>query len=1416
MDFSFADYIIYKYSVFLDPFSITEINTEQICYPVSYASEETLEGLQSLSSSKDCEDDMLIRQSIEKDLSHFDESFESDSIPDGASHILKSREQHPFVQLLGMPKIGKTSLLRKLALQAAYLLKSDPNGLVPLLVSCEVLLQQQITCKMEMIELCFSQFEEFEAYLREKFFQGKIILLLDEAEKVQSLGYKLVDWILALKTFVNVPLCVISSRYFGYLPNSQAKVLLMDLYPVKLQVSMGQCMLSELQYERFIEKLTENNDSFSDFANTPFLLSLLLEMFRWGIVGTEDRLSRGRVYALALRHLLRDFDTCKHWQSLELLAADLLLRDVKLFNLFDIKNLDIETVWNSLRSSELFIVHEDSGRGNTPRTSEVELQTESFKEYEIGDIKETPIVTFISHNKDSTPKWIANSKESYINYQIAKTCLEKDIFHSFYSESFRFVHLRFAELLAAEFYVNQVEDSLLQTTSFHRAFTNCLPGNFLFCRRYREVLLFFSALCSENIFENFVKYLLNKNSLEHLYVTSVVFRERGFNPVHRPLLNKFKQDWQETAKKNFAKGFASPCAFIRQAVQRDAREAGVAEEELAQIVYKNIDAVLKTPSWLYLKQINHVVKDSGLKIIKSVFLRLMELSLQIINCGHRPATSKVLVHKRLMMVFISAFDKNDLPSLNQSFISNEEPRISEEATIRISFDKLKIPRSELGLIEKLGSSQKMIIVLEELVQGSPGIDINSCVRILLLLGLPVSRIHTAIACRFESLHDTYEKKEILKVLKMLGFVTQHTIDIPLICLGNQRDSKETKVLQELSKDILKLLNVEKLKKHAIGVLTNDESTSFKILLALRAMRFIIKFDLDEEVVFLLVQFIDHYSLELRYEAIFSLYKLLKRNGSIEREELRKTLAATPHVLRDRLKLLKYDKTLRIVSLKCLTALWIALDKGKIDTKSSTMLHILVKEHISSSFLVGSPNVLLSVFKDFFTKSSEERLCSWKCLNLLSPSNEFLKGEDLLYIQEEISKSLSIRDEQEKVLEFIQNNSFSEETISFLTPLMLDLNFDGSTVERIFMILSSWNRLSSLKNLIPTQIKINPQLGIELSKVSKILSFFPSKPCKSIKLPYKQVQNWYKGLINQIAENIQWPSKMFPHSNQLLDISADPSFFQNESLPDICPNDLDSSLPKVSLDSMNSDSEEPPPPVQVLFELVQAGIRSDGLKYWVLWYLKNSSNVQEYFKAASAWRLLTGNKEFYNPQAEGILVKMLAEDADNACQVVECLNFKSDSFALKIIDCLIKGKTRSEVAVKALAACLELNTSTPLEEVLKMLWITGNDTEHFMFLNETVAKVIKTLVVANDAQMNSLFKALGTTECPLLVQPVWEYAIKMIRTRPGYLLPMYSLSVLEFSNVWEAKFLISQFRILGLVPVDPNSKESGSSMSTKRM
>jgi Predicted NTPase (NACHT family) len=239
-----------------------------------------LKGIQEGVKGRDIEDDILMRQTVGKDIPDFELEFSNRIIADGAAFIYQNQEKEPMVQLIGMPKIGKTSLLRKIAVIAAQDLQANNTSPAPLLVNLGFLASFQISSKMELIESFFSQYEEFEAYLREKFLKGQILLLLDEMDKVPNIKGKIIEWVLALKTFVNFPLCVLASRYSGYIEIPKIPVFLMEIYPMKLQVSMAQSMLSDLQFDRFVEIVTNTNSHFSEFANTPYMLSLLIEMFR--------------------------------------------------------------------------------------------------------------------------------------------------------------------------------------------------------------------------------------------------------------------------------------------------------------------------------------------------------------------------------------------------------------------------------------------------------------------------------------------------------------------------------------------------------------------------------------------------------------------------------------------------------------------------------------------------------------------------------------------------------------------------------------------------------------------------------------------------------------------------------------------------------------------------------------------------------------------------------------------------------------------------------------------------------------------------------------------------------------------------------------------------------------------------------
>ena len=1446
MDTSYADYIISKFSNFLDPFSVTEISTERLCYPVIYASEEMLKGWQVLNQGKDIEDDLLTQQSLLKDLPDFEKSSMGHSyIADGAAHILRNRVRESFVQLIGMPRIGKSTLLKKIALLAAQDMKQEQGSPAPLLVSLEAVMKKsEITSKMELVEACFAQYEEFEAYLRERFFQGRIIMLFDDVDRADDINYKLVEWVKALKAFVKLPLCVMASRYSGYVETDNIVVMVIDIYPMKLQISLAQSMLSELQFERFVEAITGKCGHFSEFSSTPFLFSLLLEMFRWGAVGTVEPVARGKLYYLAVRHIFGTSDSAQQRQAFEILATDMLLRDAKTFNFFDIKNLGIENIWPEMKTSQIFLVQCESleNKKKSSMSSEEEGFRESMDaESGIGEVKESSMAMMFKNisRRDTTPQWVANSKESYLNYQIARRCIVRGTYTEPSNEVYRFLHLRLLEALAAQNYLNQIEDSLMhnsagllmESSAFQKTFNNCFPNNFLFCRRFREVLLMFSSLCSENIFENFIKYLLNKVSIEHCYIVEKLLKERGATPSHRPLINKLKQDKLELARRAFSKSFYHPSHVVQKLCRQDAIDSGISELDMVLIINKNIEYVLKNTHWLYLKQLIYLVRDMDIKMVKALYNKLLEVSLAILHNVTKLSSYKAIVHKVFMSIFLGVFEKGE-SSTNQG-ISNftppvsscstpnkfENEKITDESTIRISFDKIKIPKNEAAVIEKIGSCSKLVSVLIDLLQICPAIDLTLCVKTLFSLGCSISQIHISLAGRFACLEDKLERKEILKVLRMLGFVTQHTVDIPVVCLNLDKD------LQVIAKDILKLLNIDKLKKHALGVIVKEESPPVQMLLALRALGYTRREELDPEVVYLLVQFIDHYSLELRIEAIKSLYALIKSGTPIDYPEIRKTLAVVPHVLKDRIRLMRYDTYLRVWSLKCLVALWIALDKGKEDSNATQMFHILVKEQIGSSYIVGNLTSIIHVVKEFTQRSLEEREAAWVCMRKMSPIFEYLDSSSQAFFFTEMKAGLFKENvtETKSILKLLIANPAAEAEKSSFLSIILNSGFESrpQQVRYIAILLANWREISSLKSLIPSSLHLTQDLSRVFNKLRLLIEQLQNiidNPSSLAFSELKYLSNWYKSLVNQVAENMQWPAKLLPHRNQLLDISADPSFFKDENAPEISHSytDLDISFPKHSIDSANTDLEEQPPPIEICYQIILAGVRSEGLKHWLLWYLKRSENIQQLCLAAESWNLIAYCKEFYNPHVESLLLRFMVTNPEEVVKIVLDLKLKSDSFCIKIVDYMVKGLLRSENALRAAMMCMELSSPMPLEEIYKMVGICNADPVHMLFLHNCVARVMENIVISSDTQMNSVLKALVSTGCSLLLQHIWNYWIRSLTQKPSFLLSNHTLNILESCNSWDCQFLLSRAKIIGIIPVDLYHKETGSSMSTKKL
>lgn len=623
-----------------------------------------------------------------------------------------------------------------------------------------------------------------------------------------------------------------------------------------------------------------------------------------------------------------------------MLSSEIVSRDIKEFSYLDIQKLGFADRWNIIKQLLIFVKVESEvcEKQSVGPLSDEEYYRESIDaETGIGEVKDTPLFHAIKNNKGEKLafKVIKSPKESELNDHYSRTYIDRDSAECL--ELYRFSNLRFAEVMSAHNLVNQIEDLIsqfggafiMESSAFQKAFNQCLPKNYLYSRKFREVITFFGTICSENIFENFIKYLLADNTIENCHLAERLLKERNQSSKFRHLINKLKQLKFELSRKQFLRNFANPSPIVRRICKCEALESGLSDNELQTIMNRSFESYLKMTNWLFLKQSAQLFSDTNSRQTRIVLSRILEITHDMIQMSNKGNPYKSIILRAHLSLLLASFEKADnsqnssssctTPPSSISVSANSQDLLdkgSEESTIRISFDRMKLPRRDSINLQQIGSINKVISALLEALKVCESIDVNLVVKILILLGCSVGQIHSALAGRFFNLAERCNKLEVLQVLRDLGFVTQHTVDIPLLCIDYQRDIKQK------AKEILRLLNAGKLKKYAMNVLVKEDVQPVKSILALRALGFASSFELDEEVVHFLVQFIDHYDPLYRLEALKSLYCLISSSSKAQNNDpqIRKVLAATPHVIRDRLKLHKYSSQLRVASLKALVML----------------------------------------------------------------------------------------------------------------------------------------------------------------------------------------------------------------------------------------------------------------------------------------------------------------------------------------------------------------------------------------------------------------------------------------------------------------------------------------------------------------
>jgi hypothetical protein len=1476
---------------FTDPFSQTVISTDRLSYPITYLTSEQLRPISISDSLQDRDDDQLIELSLQQDLPRLEYTSTSHPyITDASAHILNNRNRDRFVIILGMPKIGKSWLLKKLALLAVQQARQDSAHPVPLLVPLKSICKFELNSKMDFIEACLGLYEEYEALLRGMLFQGKLMLLLDGLEDTGNIKERVLEWIKATLNFIPVPLCVLTSRFNGYIECSNAVVTRMELYPMKLQLCLAQEILSEMQYDKFADAITGTHPHFGEFASSPYLLSLLLDLFRCRLIGIDNFISRGKLYSLSMKHLLESSGRRVSpvvMKILEKLAFDMLARDMKDFSLLDVQRLGGGNYWNEIQSLPFFIKHELSQEISRISASNLGYDDESLRisvEAGIGEIKESIQLKLIREeeitgnfdkfNRELTPT-VSSARDVFKTYQVARSFIkpgkEKSIHPAESIEIYRFIHLRFQELLATQHLLNTINDTILQssgaflmeTAAFNKIFSTCLGNNILYCRGYREVLMLAASLCNNNVFENLLKYLFNTGNIESCHLAERMLKERSNSGQYRPYVNKLKQLKIELLKKLFLKGFSHPSSALRRLAQGDLIEAGISDAEMKGLVLRRYEKILKKKDWTYIRELNEWSKDISISLIRRITARLIEICTETLYKYSKKHSYNPILLNTLCNIFINSLEKpientqtpgtsvyappNTLNTTPFKPDSNTIERYTEsESTLRISCERFNIHEPDYAIQEILGSSlPKLQNALLDILQACPAVDIYPIVKILLILKCSLCQLHTSLLSRFTVLTNKEDKIGVLNILKEMRFLSQYTIMIPLMLLDE--DDRE---MAAQAKSILVTLNTTQLKIHAVNLLVKEDASTQKIMLAIKIMRYSSRSELDDDVIHLLVNFIDHHNLDLRLEALTSLYKLLKSfckpvrsiRRILQNVQIRKMLAAAPHILADRLKLSKYPIELRSISLKCVTILWVALDRDQEDKYTWDMAHILVKESLGSSYIVGSLKSMLLLLNSQL-RYPEMKKEVWECLLDMEPlslqDNEV--KEDLWNMMErgmndssEDIKLIALKMLRSTSVSNIPVNRFKETLAKML------LSSCSKVVKHSSKLMYRWNELELIRQKFPVVLtsgisNVTHDLFRILNNFQIVLSCLDtemSSLCldiyntrESYKLQQqKALHNQYKLLINYIAENLSSPFLPCKDTGktEFLEISADPSFFKDDSGLDfsISFTELDENVhsipPKhISMESANTEVEEHPPDVYLCHFLLKAGVRTDSLIRWVFWYLKKRDlKPWEYLMASEAYMMVNtyyGVIKSYVKEAIHALIRVCPETAARA---VLNLKFVSDEIAKALLNAMFEGRLVSPSSHQAIATCIEISNLDILTQLHNALQFTHpTDSRLIKIVQSQSILIFERMQISKDDQLCNCIQYLSQHKCPILFTTIWSYLKSKLTENPNYRLSDISQSYLETSKTWEGAYLLSWCRILGLMTSETYIEDC-SSQSTK--
>lgn len=866
---------------FKDPFSGKKLRQELIYYPICANVPITL-----ITSN------ISARLAFDYNLEYYSPTGISLSVAskkiinEGTFHIINQNLTH--VIIIGMYGIGKSNFLKQLLYFYAIQDQNCPNYKIPILVNVD--------------ELDFDSAASLRNSILKKIPDKKktseIFLLIDGmAEKIG----------IFLHIFKEFAGCIFTSSYKQFLPLADFKVFSLEALPIPVQISRAQQELSSVSFLDFIGKITSGKCQFAEFCRMPYFISYFLANYE-----QLKALNKGNLYKSFIKTIMKRTDV---WKELEHLASELLEKEITVFGFHEVRALGHSTKWESLKDLAIF------EHSEPPQYFSLEIESCSDIECE-----------FNSYLMDFP------SKDSVTEFNVTKDC-----------QMLRFCHIRLIETLAAMAILNKIEDSIssirkstyIETCEFQKVFSNAFSNNFLFSRKYQEVLVLFSQLCPDNLFENLIKFLISMNTIEHCYIADRLLKENNQNNFQH-LQNKIDFQKQDLYMKNFPQGLTHLSCTVRNICKGQLGSINVSANAL---ITEQISSILLNSNWLMLFTCKQMIEFVNSEEVYSSVTQQISLLLEAIQAH---SSSPCTYFNVLLRIFVKCIEKNRQGGSTTYSPSKTDEIMLDENTMRISLENIRICRGVNT--ESATIYSRLEKGLLEILKRTKGVDLKVAIKALLCSNSKKKTIRCSLVQRSVVFPD--EKGKILESLLFLDCSDEETIGFVLMCY-------QDKDLKIKAKEILKTVDIIKLKEISSTLVLNKKNEG------VLGYSFCCRYEIDNEILEELLCCIDDSDTYLSFLSVISLINILKPVNFISSQRTLNLLSPLAEIVMDRLQLIKNISEISIFYVKGAALIYNLLGELEkivglfenilsrgLENETSFVYKFLVKKSVNVRYLDG--------------------------------------------------------------------------------------------------------------------------------------------------------------------------------------------------------------------------------------------------------------------------------------------------------------------------------------------------------------------------------------------------------------------------------------------------------------------------------